>query len=42
MAVEAIAPLMIDADMLLGVAGDLPPDQCAAMGAADDKGLDHA
>src|SRR3984893_7274676 len=38
-AVEPVAPLVIDADMLFGVAGELAPHQRAAMGAAVDKGL---
>ena len=41
-AVEPVAPLMIDANVLLGVAGQLAPHQRAAMGAAVDKGFDDA
>src|SRR5438034_10996728 len=41
-AVEPIAPLMIDADVVGGVAGELAPYQCPAMGATVDKGLDRA
>jgi hypothetical protein len=40
-AVEPIAPLMINADVLLGVAGKLAPHQRTAMGTAVDKGLDR-
>ena len=41
-AVEPVAPLVIDADVLAGIAGKLAPDQRAAMGAAIDEGLDGA
>ena len=41
-AVEPVAPLVIDADMLGRVPGRLAPHQRAAMGAAVDEGLDLA
>ena len=42
LAVEPIAPLVIDADVLAGIARLLAPHQRAAMGAAVDEGLDLA
>ncbi len=40
--VEPVAPLMIKADVLAGVAGQFAPHQGAAMGTAVDKSLDRA
>src|SRR6516162_8077587 len=41
-AVEPVAPLMVDADVIGGVAGKLAPHQRAAMCATVDKGFDRA
>ena len=41
-AVEPVAPLVIEADVMRGVAGELAPHQRPAMGAAVDEGLDRA
>src|SRR6202008_4010260 len=38
--VEPVAPLMVDADVLLGIAGKLAAHHCAAMRAPVDEGLD--